>query len=321
VDCRHIFAERLRRGLVVVTDVPSAKVRAQKTARRAPARKRKAHDGRAIRTAQRAARRKMDKRLPGLLASLMRQFRNDPDVPADVIPLKRERGGQLTPIATRAAALILKVAKGLSSDAMVETYEKAITNGTLRLNAPPHPNTLSEWFNDPALTEVLRRFLTYTAQPFRRREIAGIIDSTKISQMMSLSARRVDYGDDTDGGADWMKAHCIVDRFSREGQPSGGIWVPLANLSWGWSVKALHSVQTGPGWLKGQGGWYYLVYASPQPTSATSPSNVILPTWSRNAIPPGQRGNTLNACNEDAYCHRMVRSSVFDRSGRRAWVL
>jgi hypothetical protein len=44
--------------------------------------------------------------------------------------------------------------------------------------------------------------LAVTAQPFRAVEIAGIVDSSKVSQMRSAHARWVEYGDDEREEAD-----------------------------------------------------------------------------------------------------------------------
>jgi len=72
----------------------------------------------------------------------------------------------------------------------------------LRLRKPPHQNTIGQWTNDPRLTPILERMLAVTAQPFRAVEIAGIVDSSKVSQMRSAHARWVEYGDDEREEAD-----------------------------------------------------------------------------------------------------------------------
>jgi hypothetical protein len=74
----------------------------------------------------------------------------------------------------------------------------------------PHQNTISRWINNPNLTPLLERMLAMTAKPFRAMECAGIVDSTKMSQMRSAHSRYVEYGDDQRDQADWMKLHVIV---------------------------------------------------------------------------------------------------------------
>jgi hypothetical protein len=57
--------------------------------------------------------------------------------------------------------------------------------------------------------------------PFRAMECAGIVDSSKMSQMRSAHSRWVEYGDDQREGADWMKMHALVD-FAGLEPPSKG---------------------------------------------------------------------------------------------------
>ena len=64
--------------------------------------------------------------------------------------------------------------------------------------------------NDATLTPVLMNWLHITTWPFVAREYAGIIDSTKMSQLETAHARLVDYGTDERPTAQWMKAHVIV---------------------------------------------------------------------------------------------------------------
>ena len=73
-DCEHQFAEKLRRGEVVITGrVPVNRPRKDKAGRR-PARKRLAEDGRSIKSAQRDARVKMPGEIPRLVLSLKNAY-------------------------------------------------------------------------------------------------------------------------------------------------------------------------------------------------------------------------------------------------------
>lgn len=86
-----------------------------------------------------------------------------------------------------------------------------ISDGFLKLRRAPNEDTLSEWINDERLTPVLREFLRKTSLPFREREIGAIIDSSKISQLMTAHQKSVEYDVyDKRPGADWMKCHALV---------------------------------------------------------------------------------------------------------------
>jgi hypothetical protein len=93
---------------------------------------------------------------------------------------------------------------------MINRYQKMVDDGLLALNGAPHQNTLTEWMNDESLTPVLEEMLRFTSEPFRRREIAAIIDSSKFSQLRTAHARLVDYGSDERPTADWMKVHTLI---------------------------------------------------------------------------------------------------------------
>jgi hypothetical protein len=72
VDCQHVFAERLRRGeVVVVGTVEPRRVKRAVTARR-PARKRIAATGLSMHTVQRHARVQLSTRIPELMRDLAR---------------------------------------------------------------------------------------------------------------------------------------------------------------------------------------------------------------------------------------------------------
>jgi hypothetical protein len=110
----------------------------------------------------------------------------------------------------RAFALVLKISEGKSYDAMVSIYGRHIEEGLLRLRKIPHQNTQSNWMNDESLTPILEKMLEITAKPFRATECAGIVDSSKMSQMRTAHSRYVEYGDDVREDADWMKMHVLV---------------------------------------------------------------------------------------------------------------
>ena len=210
VDCKHIFAERLRRGEVVVADAGLRKpTTPSAVAKRRPARERKAHDGTTIRSAHRRARKAMPERIPLLLTSLKSAF--DRDSRGIVIPMPQKTAGRKgAPLSTRALALVAKIARGESADGMMHEYARMIEEGSLLLRQPPCQNTLSSWLNDESLTPVLREFLRLTSLPFRVREIGCIIDSSKVSQLMVAHAAQVDYNKhDKRPEADWMKCHAI----------------------------------------------------------------------------------------------------------------
>ena len=203
-DCEHQFAEKLRRGEVVITvHVPASRERKDKAGRRPP-RKLLAEDGRSIKAAQRDARVKMPSEIPRLVLSLKGAY--DARHPG-VLAIRR---GKLTADSLRAVTLLLKVSEGKSADAMVSRYQQLIEDGQLRMRRAPYQNTLGEWMNDAALTPVLEEMLAISAEPFRLREVGAIIDSSKVSQLRTAHARLVDYGTDKRPDAEWMKAHALI---------------------------------------------------------------------------------------------------------------
>lgn len=206
-DCVHIFAERLRREEVIVCGAISRAASLKVVAERRPPRKRKSHDGKSYRTTQRRARVSMPERVPELIRMLRQEYDFGEDGKSRTT---RRRGGQKRYASTRAAALLAKVAEGESADTMVSKYKTYIENGTLLLKKPPHQNTLTEWIDDRELTPVLEHFLETTAKPFRRRETAAIVDSSKLSQMQTAHSRGVEYLGDERPGADWAKVHALV---------------------------------------------------------------------------------------------------------------
>lgn len=213
VDCKHIFAEKMRRGEVSVLEAPRSEKKApQKKASRRPSRKRKDHKGRSIRTSQRIANREMPRRTPELILSLKRDY--DLNSHGIVVPIRSQpyRGGKTAaPLTTRASAAVAKISAGVSTSAMMLEFEKMIDDGILRLRRAPSENTFSDWLNDEQLTPVLREFLRISAYPFRKREVGAIIDSSKVSQLMIAHAKEVDYNNfDKRPGADWMKAHTLI---------------------------------------------------------------------------------------------------------------
>jgi hypothetical protein len=202
-DCKLRFAERLFRGEVVIVGRPQ-KNRPKITAGRRPERDRPSSDGRSGSKWQREARVRMPDETPRLVMSLKDA------VDAEHQEALKIRHGRLTADSIRAAVLLLKIAEGRSADAMVSCYQQLINDGMIPLLRPPHQNTLSEWINDPTLTPVLQRMLTVSAHPFRVREVAAVVDSSKVSQLRTAHARLVDYGTDERPTADWFKAHAIV---------------------------------------------------------------------------------------------------------------
>lgn len=207
-DCQHRFAEKLLHGDVVVVgepDVAQIQSRNEVKAGRRPARQRFAYDGRTIRSAQRAGRVRMSREIPRLALSLKAAWDASHN---NAISLRRAR---FTADSVRAAALLLKICEGKSADAMVARYQQLIDDGIFPLRRAPHQNTLTLWMNDASLTPILQEWLAKTAWPFRAREIAGIVDSTKISQLPTAHARLVDYGPkDKRPTARWMKAHVLA---------------------------------------------------------------------------------------------------------------
>jgi len=197
IDCQHILAERVRRGEIVVVGKVDRRRAREAQAERRPARRRVSQTGRSIRSVQRDARVALGERIPQLLADLGRL-------------LNRDREGSEQRHIVRALALVFKLASGKSADEMVSIYGTLIEKGVLGLRKVPHQNTLSRWMNDERLTPWLEMMLHLTAKPFRAIERAGIVDSSKMSQMRSAHARWVEYGDDQRDGADWMKLHVIV---------------------------------------------------------------------------------------------------------------
>jgi hypothetical protein len=201
-----MFAERLRRKeITVVGKIPRHRIQ-HAVARRRPARKRHTASGQSIRTAQRTARVEMPTRVSDLILSLKEAY--DQQHPRSALRL---RGGQMTGDSLRAAAILLKVCEGRSSDAMVSRYAQLIEERRLDLRRPPHQNTLSEWINDESLTPVLHAMLRITTKPFRHREVACIVDSSKVSQSRLAHSRLVFYGPgDSRPEADWVKAHTLI---------------------------------------------------------------------------------------------------------------
>lgn len=213
LDCKHIFAEKLRRGEHHVRNFRQRKGHDARTkASRRPARKRQAYDGRAIRSAHRSAKRILPERIPELTLSLKLAF--DSQCDGIIIPsrVQRYRGGKKpAPASTRAAAIVMKIACGLSASEMMPYYDRMISDGFLNLRRPPNEDTFSDWINDERLTPILREFLRKTALPFREREIGAIIDSSKISQLMTAHQKSVEYDVyDKRPSADWMKCHALV---------------------------------------------------------------------------------------------------------------
>jgi hypothetical protein len=202
IDCQHIFAERLRRGEVIVIGNVARKRMEWAEASRRPARKRYAANGKPMRSIQRDARVAIPDRVPQLLRDLVRSMKQGFD---GVRPAKSDQRH-----ITRAATLVVKIAYGKSNDAMQSVFTQLIADGILDLKKAPHQNTLSRWMNDPALTPFLEKILEKTAKPFRLMECAAIVDSSKMSQMRSAHSRWVEYGDDERENADWMKLHALV---------------------------------------------------------------------------------------------------------------
>lgn len=209
-DCSQIFADRLRRGEVVVEgEISAARARSAKATRR-PARKLKTEDGRSYKAVERHARVAMgDGGISRLTSSLLGAY---DDIHPKLFAGKENRsaGGQTYADSLRAICLLSKVSHGKSADEMIGVYRGLIDERRFRLKRPPHQNTLTDWFNDPLLTPVLHEFLRITSLPFRKREIGAIIDSTKLSQMRSAHSRWVEYAEDVRPGVDWMKAHALV---------------------------------------------------------------------------------------------------------------
>lgn len=211
IECKHIFADRLRRGEVVVLGKPTKTRESVVKAQRRPARERFDYKGRALRTAQRDARVAMPERIPDLIVSLHAGFKRHSS--GIVIPKRPQlyRGGTLgTDPVTKALALVYKICEGKSADGMQSVYRRLIRDGHLRLDEAPHQNTLTDWMNDERLTPILEEFLRLTSLPFRVREIGAIVDSTKMSQLRTAHARGVDYLGDERPDADWMKCHALV---------------------------------------------------------------------------------------------------------------
>jgi hypothetical protein len=197
-DCYHIVCDKIvRKELVIDGEVRSSR-RMTAVAVRRPARKQQTADGRSYRTAQRAARVKMEFNVPKLAARLMQA-----DDILNPCPLKSK-----DPM--RALAVLLKVIEGRSADAMIKTYEDHINSGLLGLPHPPHQNSVSNWINSPTLTPILHRWLLRSAWPFRRCEVSAILDSTSVSQLRSASHCRVAYSTDERENAKWTKCHTII---------------------------------------------------------------------------------------------------------------
>jgi len=211
IDCKHIFAERLRREEVIVIGAPIKEPR-QKSAQRRPARKRVGHDGRPYTSVKRSANVKKPKRIPELLVSLKLAY--DQNSNGIIIPMRKQlyRGGRIGSISsTRAMALVAKIAHGKSADEMISVYEDMIEKDLLFLNKSPCQNTLSDWINDERMTPILHEILRMTSWPVREREIGAMVDSTKVSQLITAHYKECAYNNkDIRENADWMKAHALV---------------------------------------------------------------------------------------------------------------
>jgi len=211
--CKHTFCEQLRRGEATTFGDPPAREPRRTAQRRAP-RDRRGVNGKAVRTNQRQARRDMPTRIPEMLDAIRRA--EDRRV-RDALALKsansaREtllRGGQKTLDSTRAAALIVKVSHGVSSDAMHDRYRTIIERGLLPLREPPHPNSISAWMNDETLEPLLMRLFHETTLAFRAQETVGLVDSTKLSDAETASYRGSEYRGDDRPDARWMKTHVL----------------------------------------------------------------------------------------------------------------
>ena len=214
IDCKHIFAEKLRREEFVVVGELAVRDRPPRQASRRPAKDRVAENGLMRRTTQGHARIRLPKRLPELGALLVETHESTPrEAPAPKrIEGKHPGGPKETPLSTQALALLLKVAARTSAETMAQAYCSHIDRGLLGLTRAPSKNTISRWFNDPRLTPVLQKFLIMTSLPFRTQESICIIDSTKLSQLMFGHARSVFYGTDRRDNADWMKGHVVIGR-------------------------------------------------------------------------------------------------------------
>lgn len=212
--CVHTMAEQIvRREIVVVGEISAARVRAAH-ARRRPPRKRLAHDGTSVRTSQARARTNLGEELPRLITSLVKAY---PKRLREKRVAERDQNVVIlthrppTEALTRAACLLYKVAHQKSYESMRLGYARLIGEGRLSaLEGPPHANSLSNWMQDHTLTPILKEWLTMTAEPFYRREIGAIIDSSKVSQMRTAHHRGAAYQGDEREGADWMRCHVIV---------------------------------------------------------------------------------------------------------------
>jgi hypothetical protein len=204
-DCAHRFCQKLIDGGVVVSGTLTETERNRATAERRPARNRTAHSGKNVRSTQRDARVRMPTEIPRLILSLKAAWEGDN--PKNAMTMRHNR---LTADGVRCAALLLKVCEGKSADAMIARYQDLIDDGHIALNAPPHQNTLTNWMNDIALTAILLNWLFRTTSPFRKREVAAIADSTKISQLRVAHSRLVEYGSDKRPTATWVKAHVLI---------------------------------------------------------------------------------------------------------------
>jgi hypothetical protein len=204
-DCAHRFCQKLIDGGVVVSGSLTQTERNQAVAERRPARKRTAHNEKSVRSTQRDARVKMPTEIPRLILSLKTAWERDN--PNDAMAIRHNR---LTADGVRCAALLLKICEGKSADAMISRYQDLIDDGHIDLNAPPHQNTLTNWMNEIALTCILLNWLFRTTWPFRKREVAAIADSTKVSQLRVAHSRLVEYGSDKRPTATWVKAHVLI---------------------------------------------------------------------------------------------------------------
>jgi hypothetical protein len=199
IDCLHIFADRIRRKEVIIEGKLSSKQSLEATAIRRPTRKQFTADGRSHRTVQKIALTKMPKRVPDLIFALRRA--DELHNPSTSNKEWRDR--------VHAQALILKIAHGVSANAMISVYEDYIESGIFCRTKPPCQNTLTAWMNDPALTPILRRYLNMTVQPFRKSENTAILDSTFFSQLRTASYRLTTYGPNEAEGAEWLQCNVI----------------------------------------------------------------------------------------------------------------
>lgn len=208
--CKHTFCEQLYRKEATTYGEPPAREPRRSAQRREP-RNRRGANGKSVRTNQRLARIDMPSRVPQMIDEMRRaedRRRRQALNSRNVVDF-RARGGQMTTDSTRAAALILKVSNGVSSDAMQERYQTYIDRGVLALQYPPHANTISLWMNDKTLEPLLMALFYESTKVFRAQETVGIVDSTKLSNAQTASYRGLQYRGDDRPDARWLKCHVI----------------------------------------------------------------------------------------------------------------